>query len=318
MPRRRLLLEWCAILLVSAALAWWAAASGATARLDLMLLDRASAWRAGPASDDIVIVAIDEASLAREGAWPWDRRRMADLIARLDKAGARAVVVDVLFTEPGPPEADAALGRAMASAGMVAVPHGFVPARDRAEGFDVLAPVGPVATAARVTGHVLAEPDSDGAVRHVPLAVTEAGRSLPHLQVALYRWLEGNDPPALRGPYPVVAPVLAYRPVGAFRTVPASAVLAGEVPDGFLRGRIAMVGATAAGLGDIHPVPANVGSVMAGVEIQANLRQALADDEFVRPLPSTLLPWLSIVPVLRCSSLSGACRRAPALDLPCC
>lgn len=298
MPRRRLFLEWCAILLVSAALAWWAAASGATARFDLMLLDRASAARAGPASDGIVIVAIDEASLAREGAWPWDRRRMADLVGRLDRAGARAVVLDVLFTEPTSPEADAALGRAMDAAGMVVVPHGFAPASDRAEGFDVLPAVAPVAAAARATGHVLTEPDGDGAIRHVPLVVTEAGRSLPHLIVALHRWLESADPRALRGPAPDVAPVLAYRPAGAFRTVPASAVLAGEVPDGFLRGRIIMVGATAAGLGDIHPVPAHVGSVMAGVEIQANLWQALSRDEFVRPLEAGLLRWLSILPVL--------------------
>lgn len=298
MPRRRLFLEWCAILLVSAGLALWAAASGATARLDLMLLDRASAQRAGPASDEVVIVAIDEASLAREGAWPWDRRRMAELVGRLDRAGARAVVLDVLFTEPGPPQADAALGEAMATAGMVIVPHGFVPARDRAEGFDILAPVAPVAAAARAMGHVLTEPDDDGTVRHVPIVVSEAGRRLPHLQVALHRWLQGGDPPALRGANPLVAPALAYRPAGAFRTVPAAAVLAGEVPDGFLRGRIAMVGATAAGLGDTHSVPAHVGSVMPGVEIQANLWQALRDDEFVRPLPAGWLPWLSILPVL--------------------
>lgn len=298
MPRRRLLLEWCAILLVSAALAWWATASGAASRLDLMLLDRATALRAGPASEEVVIIAIDEASLAREGAWPWDRRRMAALVERLDRAGARAIVLDVLFIEPTLPEADAALAAAVAAAGMVAVPHSFVPARDRVEGLDVLAPVAPLAAAARATGHVLTEPDSDGAVRHVPLVVEESGDRLPHLQLALYRWLHGTDPLLLHEGGTGPAPALPYRPAGSFRTVPASAVLAGEVPGDFLRGRIAMVGATAAGLGDIHPVPSGAGSVMPGVEIQANLWQAIAGNEFVRPAAAGWLPWLAILPVL--------------------
>ncbi|HMO69238.1 MAG TPA: CHASE2 domain-containing protein, partial [Novosphingobium sp.] len=312
MPRRRLLLEWCAILLVSTVLAWWAAASGATARFDLALLDRASAWRAAPASPEVVIVAIDEASLARQGAWPWDRRRMAELVERLDRAGAQAIVLDVLFTEPTLARADEALASAIAKAGNVIAPHGLVAARDRAEGLDILPPVAPVAAALRATGHVLTEPDRDGVVRHVPLMVaSEGGRAVPQLLVAMHRWLLGSDPQVLAGSSPVAAPALAYRPAGAYRTVPAAAVLAGEVPAQFLRGRIVMVGmpetlpvtivpvgATAAGLGDILPVPAVAGSVMPGVEVQANLWQAMLDNEFVRPLSPGLLPWISVVPVL--------------------
>lgn len=298
MLRSRLFLEWCAILLFSAGLAWWAAASGAMARLDLPLLDLASTARAAPASDDIVIAAIDERSLAQEGAWPWDRRRLAALVDRLAGAGARVIVLDILLTEPTSPEADAALAGAMARAGNVALPHGFIPAVDRAEGFVAEPPLAALAAAARVTGHVVAEPDSDGAVRHVPLLVDAGARRHAHLQLEVHRWLEGNEAAALSHGGPLVARALPYRPAGSFRTVPAASVLAGEVPAGFLRGRIVIVGATAAGLGDILPVPAAAGSVMPGAEIQANVLQALAGDEFVRPLSPALLQWLSVLPVL--------------------
>lgn len=50
----------------------------------------------------------------------WDRRLHAGLIDRLAGAGARRIVFDVLFTEPGPdPEADKALAEAISRAGNV-------------------------------------------------------------------------------------------------------------------------------------------------------------------------------------------------------
>ncbi|OOC09538.1 CHASE2 domain-containing protein [Thioalkalivibrio halophilus] len=47
----------------------------------------------------IVIVDIDEASLEREGQWPWPRRRIAELVERLDAAGAGVITLDILFAE---------------------------------------------------------------------------------------------------------------------------------------------------------------------------------------------------------------------------
>ncbi len=47
-----------------------------------------------------VIVAIDEASLAAHGQWPWPRTLMAALIERIAANGPAAVGVDVVFAEP--------------------------------------------------------------------------------------------------------------------------------------------------------------------------------------------------------------------------
>jgi adenylate cyclase len=55
---------------------------------------------ARPANDQVVLVAIDEASLAEIGRWPWPRSTLAALLRRLDDAGAAAIAIDVIFNEP--------------------------------------------------------------------------------------------------------------------------------------------------------------------------------------------------------------------------
>ena len=49
---------------------------------------------------EIVLVLIDDRSIAELGRWPWTRSRFAELLARLRDAGARVVAFDLLFTEP--------------------------------------------------------------------------------------------------------------------------------------------------------------------------------------------------------------------------
>jgi adenylate cyclase len=51
-------------------------------------------------STDLVILDIDEASLARLGQWPWTRYRLAQLVNTLTEAGCAAVAFDFLFAEP--------------------------------------------------------------------------------------------------------------------------------------------------------------------------------------------------------------------------
>ncbi|MET0088632.1 MAG: CHASE2 domain-containing protein [Candidatus Thiodiazotropha sp.] len=84
------------------------AASGWLWRWDLLLYDLQMGWMTRAAADDIVIVAVDEKSLEAIGRWPWPRYWHAELIDRLSRAGARAIVFDILLAEPDPnnPEAD--------------------------------------------------------------------------------------------------------------------------------------------------------------------------------------------------------------------
>src|ERR1700681_934712 len=48
----------------------------------------------------VVIVDIDEKSLAKFGQWPWPRTRIADMIVNLPQLGAVVIAFDVVFAEP--------------------------------------------------------------------------------------------------------------------------------------------------------------------------------------------------------------------------
>nr|WP_183964240.1 adenylate/guanylate cyclase domain-containing protein [Quisquiliibacterium transsilvanicum] len=73
--------------------------------------DQYQRWQPRPYSDSpVLIVDVDEESLARVGQWPWTRTRLADLVERLHAAGATAIGFDVVFAEP-----DRTAPRAMAA-----------------------------------------------------------------------------------------------------------------------------------------------------------------------------------------------------------
>ena len=76
---------------------------GFVRQLEGQLLDLRFRLRAPrPVSDAIVLVRIDDRSLREIGRWPWSRAVVADLIGRLQAAGARTIALDLLLTEPEP------------------------------------------------------------------------------------------------------------------------------------------------------------------------------------------------------------------------
>ncbi len=70
-------------------------------KLEAMVYDaRLNAFMPGDTDDRIVIVDIDEKSLAEVGRWPWNRRHMANLVQRLFEEQQVAVLgMDVVFSE---------------------------------------------------------------------------------------------------------------------------------------------------------------------------------------------------------------------------
>ncbi|MBT5708631.1 adenylate/guanylate cyclase domain-containing protein [Verrucomicrobia bacterium] len=74
--------------------------------------------------DDVVLVYLDDVShqqLDQPYNAPWDRRHHAALLDRLTAEGAKAVVFDIIFTDPSPqdPEADAIFAQAIEENGRV-------------------------------------------------------------------------------------------------------------------------------------------------------------------------------------------------------
>ena len=50
-------------------------------------------------SQDIGVVAIDEAAIAKYGQWPWKRDVLADIIWQLRDAGAGVIVLPIIMSE---------------------------------------------------------------------------------------------------------------------------------------------------------------------------------------------------------------------------
>jgi len=77
-----------------------------------------------PVAAPAYVVAIDEASLARYGQWPWPRSLVARLVRRIAQGKPRVIGIDILFAEPDRlspdriggivPDLPAALGDALA------------------------------------------------------------------------------------------------------------------------------------------------------------------------------------------------------------
>ncbi len=189
--------------------------------------------RAMPArepSGRVVVVDVDERSLAAVGQWPWPRDRMAELIDGLQDLGAEVVALDVVFAEPErngdttAAHAEAALVGSVASPRVV-LGYGlrFGDAGERngcgrrsldvavlqRAGDDALPPLfrasGAVCNlpaldaAAGGAGFLNAAPDRDGILRRVPLVIDLHGRPSPSLALAAVSKLLGSDAAVLQG-----------------------------------------------------------------------------------------------------------------------
>ena len=71
------------------------------------------------ASGDIVFVAIDDRSLREVGRWPWRRGHYANMVAKLDEAGAKRTFLDIIIQGRSDPVDDQALAKAIEKAGNV-------------------------------------------------------------------------------------------------------------------------------------------------------------------------------------------------------
>ncbi|EKF73707.1 sensory box histidine kinase PhoR [Alcanivorax hongdengensis A-11-3] len=255
-------------------------------------------------SPDIVIVGIDEYSLREIGRWPWDRSVHAELINKLTQMGARAVLMDLILSEPDQsnPASDQKLVKAIANNGHVYLPVHVEQLRSGGQLIEVL-PYSPFARAAAGLGHVDLELDTDGVARSVYMRSGIGQAWWPHIAQTLLQQeglIADNLYPADRGEeFSGLANVRKFHRYipyvdgpNTYPQVSAVEVLQDLIPRQLIQDKIVLVGATAAGLGDMLPTPmAGQGELMAGVEINANLLDALRHDRLIRHMDpvSTLI-----------------------------
>ncbi len=276
---------------------WWVASalatllalillfSGAGTRLDNVAYDAALRGMPRPADPRILIVAIDDRSLAELGAWPWSRRTHAALVDRLTAAGAISIAYDVLFVEPSAePGADADLARAIAASARVCLPVLIEAPGLNGADFQLTPPLAPLSQAAAGLGHVDLDYDPDGLSRRAALSEQAGGRAIPHLMRCALHPTKPPLPSFGRLERKDTALIPYGGGPGRFPTVSAASVVRGETPDAFLKDRLILVGATAAGLHDRHSTPVSTrNEAMSGVEVQANLLEGLLSGRFIRP-----------------------------------
>jgi CHASE2 domain-containing sensor protein len=219
--------------------------------------------RRGPQpAPQMLVVAIDEKSFDDlKLQWPFPRSRHALAIDRLAQDGARAIVYDVQFTERTRAHEDRALAESVARAGDVVLATAETDEHGRTNilgGDDVLAELGAHAGASNLpsgAGGVLQrfEPESGGLQTLAMAAARVAGRALAASDFDRRgAWIDFRGPP------------------GTIDTVSFSDLVRGRVDPARVRGRIVVVGATAATLQDVHPTPTASGKLMSGPEIEAN------------------------------------------------
>ena len=188
-----------------------------------------------PTSDQVVIIDIDEKSLAQLGQWPWERNLIAQLLEKLAKNGAGMIGMDMVFAEAdktspayinqkhqfsldNPIDYDAILAETVANTPTIlgyvfkmtdATPQAAVPSipaivieQGASKNTYLLTPKGVlpnipiIQSRAYSSGFFNNVPDPSGMVRSVPLVMKYQGVVYPSLALEMLRI--GLDSPAIK------------------------------------------------------------------------------------------------------------------------
>ncbi|SFI46989.1 EAL domain-containing protein [Bradyrhizobium sp. Gha] len=236
-----------------------------------VLTDLRFAWQSRSATGNVVVVAIDAASIDQIGVWPWPRSLHADLLHRLEAAGVQDVAFDIDFSTPSDPAADEAFLTALRDVGGSTILPSFkqpTPNGGAAHINRPLKPFGNQSWPAVVNVAV----ESDGLVRRYPVAEKLGDAQIPSMAVVLAGQDVNRRPPFLID-FSIRAasiPVVSYVDV-----------LRGDATAlDKLRDKKVIVGATALELGDRFSVPN--GRILAGPVLQAMAAESVLQNRMLR------------------------------------
>ena len=154
-------------------------------------------------SQDIAVLEIDEATIAKYGQWPWKRTVLSEIIFKLREAGAGIIVLPMVFSEEDRLGGDQRLVDTIVGNGVViaqvgstqvnrnAVPRGVAKIGDPLpylfEWPGMLGPIPLLGFNADGVGVVNTAPEIDGVVRRVPLIMRVGDETYPSLAVEVIR-----------------------------------------------------------------------------------------------------------------------------------
>jgi adenylate cyclase len=253
---------------------------------------------------DVAVVAVDDATFDKlrdkktglPEQWPYTRKYHAQVIDFLRKAGAKAIVYDVQFTEPSKSvAADNALVEAVARTKHVILATKDVDPNGHTNifgGDKFLNQIG-----AR-PGHALFPTDQGGVIRR--MWHTEA--KLKTLAIAAVESVKGHPiPPSALGRSDT-AWIDYAGPPGTIRTVPFWRVLRKNIDPSVFRDKIVVVGMSDPALQDVHPTSTSGSDEMSGPEIQANAIETALNGFPLQPLPT----WAAVVIIVALAIVPAA------------
>lgn len=275
-------------------------------RLDYLLYDLGQKAFFSQPPSDIVIIAIDEASLAQLGRWPWSRSVHADLLKRLNSAKPLAIGLDIIFSEPDVQDAmaDQALASAISASGKVVLPVLLESTRINGQMVETLPLPSLVAHAADL-GRVHALLDEDSIARSVYLF---EGLGAPTWQLFGQAVINVSKQQATQNKFSISQTKQPYTLVrtdqrgirflgspGHFKTISYSQVLSGEYEAEVFDHKIVLVGATALGMNDLLSTPVSgLGQPMSGVEFHANVIESIRQNGLIKKIGI----WVNLVVVI--------------------
>src|SRR5258707_12012069 len=243
--------------------------------------------KTGP-SDQVTIVAIDDALVKQGGSSPIARSDLARIVETIAKLQPKVIAIDLLLVDRGTDDGDDALakslaGRPTAIAAAAVFPEASqsLPAENdgplarlpRAEKF--LLPLKKFADHAQI-GIVNSATDRSGTPQSVPMLFRTSDRVELSFPLRVASLAIGKEPTIepnrlMLGERSVatdadhVLPISFYGQRRTIRTISAVSALSGEIAPDAIRDRIVIVGSTVTGGGDFFPTPFD--SLMPGVEV---------------------------------------------------
>jgi CHASE2 domain-containing sensor protein len=314
------ILTGAALAIIACLIVW----SSAFLRFDSFCYDLGRALSFKPAPSNIVIVAIDDASINSLGRWPWSRIVHAELVRKLSAAHPRVIGLDLVFSEPEPnnPNVDAVFAGAIGQAKNVVMPilleQSYIGSSVKQR-----MPIPSFAYQAAMLGYEHFSLDSDGIARsfylweglstdglsatglpHFSQSVLQVANSLPSGFDVNPPTIKVADPIALGQGRFVSAQLVSSQQrkinfLGRsehFQRISYAKVLSGDYSSGFFKDKIVLVGATAIGLSDVVQTPvSSISQPMSGVEFHANIIAAMQHDKLVIDTPLWLTTLISIL-----------------------
>ncbi|MBO0727257.1 MAG: CHASE2 domain-containing protein [Blastocatellia bacterium] len=311
---------------VAATLVMWRAPALKVAAHDALVRARGVARP----PDEVVIVAVDEASVKRLGRFPWPRRLMAQALHKLSDARPKAIALNLLYSDPTNEDDDAALAEAVKRAGNVVVAAQLIEAPNGEA--EWLRPLPAIEKAAAAIGHGNVVTDLDGVARSLTLRkADDEGNALWAMAVESIRVGDGLRPDDARDapegvkigsrliPIEAGAETEAFLtteeesspqmfracrmaidyigPAGSFagRTVSVADLIDGRADPERFNGKYVLIGATAAAMGDrvASPFASASGATMPGVEVLANAITTILRSRFYGETPDWVAALLA-------------------------